>query len=528
MAPEETPPDKGYSGVFDLPPEGGGLTESERLLARLCRKSFLSLWAFPNLHTDEGFNQGRGAAKEFTDVLLVFGDDVVLFSDKHVAFNEGKTVEVAWARWYRRAILKSANQLHGALHWLKRFPNRIFLDAKCTRRPPIKLPDPSRARHHLVAVTRGSYSACSKWYPGSLGTLQIRSDIGVDPDPNRPFSVGLGDRNKPFVHILDEFSLEVILEEFDTAVDFITYLRAREDFLTDPNHVVMATGEEQLVASYLLNMIDEKHWFTPAFEDGQEPSLVSFDESLYPSIRERPEYQAKKQADRASYFWDKLIEGFIRLGDPKIVNPDFVQDNAQTEEALRIIASESRFRRRMLTDAFREALLKAKEKPMLRWMARSFAVTEDSDRVYVFLIFPKSDGDTYEKYRKYRVSVLHAYCRCLKLKFPVANTFVGLAFDHPLKSYKGSSEDLFIYKCETLTDAELQETERYRRELNILPDTLELQRAHADEFPPPTQNADSSPFEHDQQKTPRQDPSARRKRKRAIAKASRRRNRGKK
>jgi hypothetical protein len=70
MAPEETPSDKGYSGVFDLLPEGGGLTESERLLARLCRKSFLSLWAFPNLHTDEGFKQGRGAAKEFTDVLL--------------------------------------------------------------------------------------------------------------------------------------------------------------------------------------------------------------------------------------------------------------------------------------------------------------------------------------------------------------------------------------------------------------------------------------------------------------------------
>jgi len=510
-----------------LPPAGGGLTESERLLARLCRRSFLSLWAFPNLHTDEGFKQGRGAAKEFTDVLLVFGHDVVLFSDKHVAFNEEKTLEVAWTRWYKRAILKSANQLHGALHWLKRFPNRIFLDAKCTRQLPISFPDPSRAKYHLVAVTRGSYDACAKWYHGSLGTLKIRSDIGVDPDPSRPFSVGLGDRNKPFVHALDEFSLEVILEEFDTAVDFITYLRAREAFLTDPNHVVMATGEEQLVASYLLNMISEKHWFTPAFEDGQVPSLLSFDESLYPSIRERPEYQAKKQADRPSYFWDKLIEGFIRLGDPKIVSLDFAQDNAQTEEGLRIIASESRFRRRMLTDALREALVKARDRPTLRWMARTFAVTEDSDRVYVFLIFPKSDGDTYEEYRKHRVSVLHAYCRCLKLKFAAANTFVGLAFDHPLKNYKGSSEDLFIYKCEILTEAELQEIERYRRELNILPDTLELQHAHADEFPPPAQSVDSKPLEHDHQKTPREDPSARRKRKRAIAKASRRRNRKK-
>jgi hypothetical protein len=114
------------------------------------------------------------------------------------------------------------------------------------------------------------------------------------------------------------------------------------------------------------------------------------------------------------------------------------------------------------------------------------------------------------------------------LKFSAANTFVGLAFDHPLKNYKGSSEDLFIYRCETLTDAQWQETDRYRWELNILPDTLELQHAHADEFPPPVHSADSSPLELDHQNTPRQDPSARRKRKRDIAKASRRRNRKKK
>lgn len=104
-----------YKGVFDIPPPGGGLNESERLLARLCRKSFLSLWAFANLHTDEGFNDGRGSAKEFTDALLIFGDDVVLFSDKHVTFNEEKPVEVAWARWYRTPVLPHERLLPGCL-----------------------------------------------------------------------------------------------------------------------------------------------------------------------------------------------------------------------------------------------------------------------------------------------------------------------------------------------------------------------------------------------------------------------------
>ena len=168
--------DDNYRGVFDLP-DSAGLTPSERILAQLSRRAFLSLWTYPNLHTDEGFRGGTGAAKEFVDVLLVFGDDVVLISDKAVAFNDEKPIEVAWPRWYRKAVLHSVGQLYGALSWLKRFPDRIFLDAKCTRRLPISLPPPERARYHLVAVARGSYEACAKHFPGSLGTLQIKTDI---------------------------------------------------------------------------------------------------------------------------------------------------------------------------------------------------------------------------------------------------------------------------------------------------------------------------------------------------------------
>lgn len=517
-----------YTGVFDLPASGGGLNESERLLARLCRKSFLSLWAFPNLHTDEGFQAGVGSAKEFTDVLLVFGDDVVLFSDKHVAFNEDKTVEVAWVRWYRRAIQQSAKQLYGALRWLQRYPTRIFLDAKCNRPLPVNLPDPSCARYHLVAVTRGSYEACAKWFPGSLGTLQIRSDIGADPDPKRPFAVGRCDPSKPFIHVFDEFSLEVVLGEFDTAVDFITYLRAREAFLANPSHLISAAGEEQLVASYLLNMKGDEHWFTPAFEDGKEPNLLSFGESLYPGLRDRPEYKAKKAADEPSYYWDAMIEQFIRLGDPEILDPPIAQDKVLTEEGLRIIASESRFRRRLLTETLRETILKAKAKPTLKWFARTVAAPEMSNRVYIFLVIPKSSDESYKEYRKHRVSVLHAYCRCAKLRIPGANTFVGMAFDHPVRDYAGSSEDLFIYKCDELTDEQRAETERYRQELGILPDNLEPQDRHAEEFPSVAQHEQHASLAEAARGDMEFERTRRRKHKREMAKDSRRRNRRKK
>lgn len=63
------------SGVFDIS-DAEGVNESERLLMRLCRKSFLILWAHANLHTDQDMRDGKGSAKEFADVKLVFGHDI--------------------------------------------------------------------------------------------------------------------------------------------------------------------------------------------------------------------------------------------------------------------------------------------------------------------------------------------------------------------------------------------------------------------------------------------------------------------
>lgn len=39
---------------------------------RLCRKSFLSLWAHANLHTAQDMHNGKGCAKEFADVFVIF------------------------------------------------------------------------------------------------------------------------------------------------------------------------------------------------------------------------------------------------------------------------------------------------------------------------------------------------------------------------------------------------------------------------------------------------------------------------
>ena len=58
--------------------KAAGLTASEKVLADICDRSFLSVWSYPNLF--------RTPAKELCDVLVVFGDNVVIFSDKSCAY----------------------------------------------------------------------------------------------------------------------------------------------------------------------------------------------------------------------------------------------------------------------------------------------------------------------------------------------------------------------------------------------------------------------------------------------------------
>jgi hypothetical protein len=297
--------------------------------------------------------------------------------------------------------------------------------------------------------------------------------------------------------------------------------------LGDPDRLIIAPGEEQLVAAYLRNMRGDDHWFIPAPRDREkEPDLISFDESHFGSLRNRPEYRAKKEADQPSYVWDGLIERFIRLGDPTLAGERFKQTSRQLEEGLRIIASENRFNRRLLARALRDALFRALDRPGRRF-ARVVTAAQDPERVYIFLVLPARSEESYDEYRQYRVAVLHAYCRCAQLRFCNATTFIGIGIDHPVKDYKGSSEDLFIYQPKPLTEAERQEVERFRCELGILPEDLKAWHSHDDEFPSvPASDAGSVPDGDGKARTRQR--ARDRKRKGTLVKEARRKNRRKK
>jgi hypothetical protein len=219
-----------------------GVNRSEEILAALCDKAFLPLWCYPNLY--------RQQAKELADVVVVFGDDVILFEDKARAFPETGKLEVDWQRWYRKSIERSVEQLIRSERWLRQHPTEVYLDAKCTKRFP--LPINPNGRFHKVVVARHAKSRCIKELNRS-GSLMIHGPTVPSPLTPPPFEIFLS-RYDEFVHVLDEVSLPLVLGELDTATDFIDYLAKKEAAFTS-GQVMASYGEEETLAVFLTSVL---------------------------------------------------------------------------------------------------------------------------------------------------------------------------------------------------------------------------------------------------------------------------------
>ena len=93
-----------------------GLNEAEKYLAKLCEKTFLSLWGYANVYRKPG--------KELCDLLVVFGNHIIIFSDKNCQFKITKNIKVDWDRWFKRTVKRAANDVWGAERWIKQFPEK--------------------------------------------------------------------------------------------------------------------------------------------------------------------------------------------------------------------------------------------------------------------------------------------------------------------------------------------------------------------------------------------------------------------
>lgn len=404
-----------------------GLTASERHLAQLSERSFLSLWSYPNVFRKQG--------KELCDVLVVFREHIIIFSDKSCRFPNTGDLGLDWPRWFNRAILKSADQIHRAERWLREHPDRVFLDSACKQRFPIALPEMKEARIHRVVVASNVSERCKLHFANKgSGSLVLRPDIvGRQAHEDAPFTVGHIVANRGYIHVLDDVTLDIVLRELDTVIDFTNYLTSKEAAIQSAK-VFAAAGEEELLANYLTNVNAAGLHDIVSPDDTNE---VLFAEGSWASLAKNPRYVAKKQADRSSYAWDELIEKFSKHLTTGTLATGNELPLAAYERGVRIMAGESRFQRRGLVSAFFNLLQNALSKgDATRLVVRD----ETPERAYQFIVSPMRNGQSFEVYREQRAALLSAYCHVAKLKFPNLLDIIGIATES--LDATGRSEDL--------------------------------------------------------------------------------------
>lgn len=463
---------------------GSGKTHSEQYLAQLADQTFLDLWSYPNTFNNRQQN-GRGVGQEFCDLLVVCGDDVIIFSDKSNAWPSGDDIALNWSRWYRRAVEKSVNQIRGAERWLRKHPDRIFIDAACTVKLPIDIPPPERIRVHGIAVALGAQEACSEYHKDPDGSMMLNSMLVGDQHTNAaapgymPFAFGDVDPNGSFVHVFDETALDLVLGELDTISDLTAYLIAREEAVRGQK-VAFAPGEADLLAVYLRTDVgDGEHGFLSAEQMGGEAGdHLVIGQGEYQAYVASEERKAKQAANAVSYAWDRLIQLFtanIVAGTSVAIFGEEPQASL-AERGLRKMALESRTSRRALGKAFVDAIDIAASKRQDRF-ARVIVPLEgsaDPECGHVFLIMAFRQQwvieQGYQSYRETRTKLLRAYCEVALFDNRHLKRMLGIAVDGPAGKGvpEGGSEDLMLVEIDDWTPETEAEVIRMRKSLGIL------------------------------------------------------------
>ena len=260
MTTKDANPGFGWDTPIEQPE---GVTVAERSLKKLCDRSFLSLWSHAGIYRDQG-KVANGHGKEVCDLLVVFENHIIIFSDKDCKYPNTGNARLDWSRWYRRSVERSADQVYGAERWIKMYPDHLFLDRTCIHRFPIELPSADSLKFHRIVVAHDAAVRCRSELGRSGSLMIIPAIIGkMHYDDNAefppslpfgvtPFAIGQIDPARGYVHVLDDVSLDIVMQNRDTITDFVDYLSAKEEFI-ESGRLAWAAGEEDLLAWYMMN-----------------------------------------------------------------------------------------------------------------------------------------------------------------------------------------------------------------------------------------------------------------------------------
>ncbi|MFL5664266.1 MAG: SEC-C domain-containing protein [Ktedonobacteraceae bacterium] len=441
-----------------------GITASERYLKQLSDRSFLSLWSYSGVYRDQLDCPTAKIGKEVTDLLVVFQNHIIIFSDKDCDYPDGDDEQVNWQRWFKRAVRKSAEQIWGAERWIKTHPQRLFLDPACAQRFPFPLPDPTAATFHRIVVAHGASERCKKFFGGGSGSLIMNSDVIGSAHlakDSKPFTIGQIDLAKGYVHVFDDTSLEIVMRTLDTVTDFVSYLTKKERFMTS-GRGIFVTGEEELLAFYLkdINSDGEHDFIVPANIGG-----LCIQEGMWEEYLSSPQRRSQIQADSVSYLWDRLIGQFnthILHGTQYYTSHPGVESS---EQSMRFLAREPRTRRRMLAQILLNML---ETTPSTQRRTVVVQPSRPGDPHYVFLLLPHLPGVSEEDYREGRRYFLEACCLVTKLTYPQALDIVGIATEADPDFTADRSEDAMYFDARNWTEEMQKEASSIQQDTGLL------------------------------------------------------------
>ena len=414
-----------------------GVTQTEKILAKICEKTFLKLWVYPNVYKKKG--------DELCDLLVVFENNIFIFSIKSIKFNNEKELDIAWKRWKKKAIDESMQQIQRAESWIIKNPEKIFLDAKCEKKLPITI-DVQNLKIHRILVAHGAMEACKNHSEDNIaGSLAISYS---NSKSDYPFFLSL-DREKIY-HILDSYNLEIILGELDTISDLTWYFEAKEEAVKRHTGIIYC-GEEDLLAHYFLNSKGSIDTHFIGIKGNNE--VIHIKEGYWLEFKQSEQYYIRKVENKISYLWDKLIQDMSQCVLDKTIgifgdignNFDSMNYCFGKNNPLCEMAKEPRFFRRILSEGMTNSISKSynfKNGNIVISLYPSFY----PNKGYIFLQLKKNLNDDYDNdYRPVRIELLFNYCVIEKNTRPKWEKIIGIATDFP--NSKIVTKDFMILDC---------------------------------------------------------------------------------
>jgi hypothetical protein len=240
-------------------------------------------------------------------------------------------------------------------------------------------------------------------------------------------------------------------------------------------------------------------------------------------MRTNPQFLAKKAADRISYLWDDLIGAFAKhILAGTSISPYGPFELKNAEASLRVMALESRFRRRAHAASIWDAI----ERAPAEQISNRVLFGMGDDLAYAFVQFPYRDfmKPNYEKYQEARRRYLLFYCTRVFARLAQVRRVVGIACEPPRHAGSpGGSEDV-MYIERPDSDTPLPDDIAEFGESFEFGDST-MHKFHASEYPQTSAPPGASSGSASGLRRPRSNDKAKRRKKARAARAARKRSR---